>query len=104
MKTTLLLFLFLTMQSSGWAKEPRKRSIQTTQQAVAVVRRDIRAKGGNPAREEMTATGDGRSGWHVTSWHIVDSSAVGGSRFVPGGYTEYTVSVDGHITKATSGL
>ena len=104
MKTALLFFLLLALQSSGLAKEPRKRSVRTAQQAMTIVRRQIRAKGGDPSRAEMTATGNSQSGWHVTAWYIANPSAVGGSRFRPGGYTEYTISVVGRITKAEGGL
>lgn len=103
MKTARLFVLFFALQNSAFAERPRKHLVRTARQAVEVVRRHIRQRGGDPAREEISAT-RGKTAWQVTSWHIVNPSATGGSRFMPGGYTEFTVSVDGRIAEASGGL
>ena len=95
----------------GCADKPRRDvapptkpsgSVRTAERAVEVIQRHIRKSGGDPAREEITAEWH-RGEWHVTSWHIFYPRNQGVTRFVPGGFTAYTVSSDGRVTSTMPG-
>lgn len=70
--------------------------------AIDAVRSHQRQHGGDPAREEITATWDGCQ-WQVISWHIIHPGNRSGSRFVPGGFTSYTVSSGNEVVDVRPG-
>jgi hypothetical protein len=75
---------------------------QAEEAAIAVVLADVKRKGGDPHREECSATRiDGR--WYVTAWHIWYPDDTGSSRFVPGGFKTYILSNDGKILEVLPG-
>lgn len=78
------------------------RPVTTEADAVAVVVADIQRRGGNPRREEISAT-KREEDWWVTAWHIWYPRNVGASRFVPGGFTTYVLRQDGTISKVVPG-
>lgn len=81
----------------------RSASIQTADDAISVVRRDIKRRGHDPNGAEFHASQTGTN-WSVTAWHIWYPNNTGSSRFVPGGFTSYTVSNDGKINGTIPGL
>jgi hypothetical protein len=96
----------------GCAVEPRRDSppptkptgsVRSPKHAVGVIQRHIWKAGRDPTREEITATWRGGE-WHVMSWHIFYRNNKGVSRFVPGGFTSYTVNPDGRVTSIMPGL
>ncbi len=82
---------------------PRSARIQTADDAIAVVRRAIRRRGCDPAGSEYDAIRSGKD-WFVTAWHLMNPNKTGSSRFVPGGFTTYTVNNDGKIIGTMPGL
>lgn len=105
------------------------RKLITGTEAIEIVRADIQHRGGNPNREEYSASvidhraiqaemkelldkshidyptiADTNEHWLVEAWHIWYPNNQGSSRFVPGGYTSYYLSVDGKILRARGGL
>ena len=81
---------------------PVSKQVSTEADAIAVVLADIQRRGGDPKREECSAKkmdGD----WWVTAWHIWYPSNKGDSRFVPGGFSTYVVSIDGKILRTLPG-
>jgi hypothetical protein len=114
MKSALLVFLIAALYGAGCATDrrstgpgvppaPQSSSVRTPQQAVALVKRHIRAHGGDPSREEISAQWNGTQ-WRVWSWRIVYPNNPGSSRFVPGGYTIYMVDTSGLIAAILPGL
>jgi hypothetical protein len=106
-----IIALLAVLLIAGCAVEPRRDAgqptkpsgwVRTAERAVEVIKSHIRKRGGDPAREEITAKWR-RGEWHVTSWHIFYRANNGVSRFVPGGFTCYTVSPDGRITSTMPG-
>ena len=82
---------------------PRDARIQTADDAIAVIRRATKSRGCDPNASEYHANRSGKD-WFVTAWHIWYPNNTGSSRFVPGGYTAYTVSHDGKILATMPGL
>lgn len=97
--------------------------------AIAIVRADIQHRGGDPDRQEYSASvidhraieaemkelldqhqidysaiANTNEHWLVTAWHIWYPGNQGPSRFVPGGYTTYSLSADGRILEARGGM
>jgi len=106
----MLCILVMFALLAGCARErqaqppPSVVSMQVTTEAeaIAVVLADIQRRGGDPRRNECSATkidGD----WWVTAWHIWYPNNKGDSRFVPGGFTTYIVSADGKILSTRGG-
>lgn len=104
---SVLLALFFTAcgshQSSPAPVPLVRKQIVTPADAIAVVLADIQRRGGDPRREECSATKTDE-GWDVTAWHIFYPANSGSSRFVPGGFTDYVVGQDGRIVKTMLGL
>ena len=82
---------------------PHDARIQTADDAIAVVRRATKRRGGDPNASEYHANRSGED-WFVMAWHIQYPSETGASRFVPGGWTSYTISNDGKILQTMPGL
>jgi hypothetical protein len=96
-------FLAHIKQGLDGAAIPRSARIQSADDAIAVIRRATKRRGGDPNASEYHAKRTGRQ-WHVTAWHIWYPENTGSSRFVPGGFTSYTVSSDGRIVDTMPGL
>ena len=82
---------------------PSDARIQTADDAIAVVRRATKRRGYEPNASEYHANRSGKD-WFVMAWHIMYPNNTGSSRFVPGGFTTYTVSNDGKILETMPGL
>jgi len=78
------------------------KQVTTEADAIGVVLADFQRRGGDPQREECSATRSDE-GWHVTAWHMWYPHRKGSSRFVPGGFTIYVVSTDGGILSVMPG-
>lgn len=68
----------------------------TETEAMAIVRGEIRNTGRDPALSELSAR-PAEGQWHVTAWHIRYPENKGATRFVPGGFTSYTIGASGEI-------
>ena len=88
---------------SRTASIPQSGRIQSADDAIAVVRRATKRRGGDPNASEYHVSHRGDQ-WVVMSWHIHYPENTGPSRFVPGGYTSYTISSDGKILETMPGL
>ncbi|HEX8295504.1 MAG TPA: hypothetical protein VF593_04350 [Chthoniobacteraceae bacterium] len=82
---------------------PSSARIQTADAAVAVVRRATKRRGRDPNASEYHARRIDNE-WSVLAWHIWYPENSGESRFVPGGFTSYTVSDAGKILQVMPGL
>jgi hypothetical protein len=109
MKAMLYISVMLTLLVTACTRQQHpqppaqaSKQVGTEVDAVAIVLADIQRRGGDPHREECSATKTGE-GWDVTAWHIFYPTNKGSSRFVPGGFTDYTVSSDGKILKTMPG-
>jgi hypothetical protein len=81
---------------------PHEARIQTAEDAIAVVRHATKRRGGDPTASEYHAHRSGKD-WFVKAWHIRYPDETGSSRFVPGGFTTYTVGNDGRILATMPG-
>jgi hypothetical protein len=104
------------------------RKFITGAEAIAIVRADIRHRGGDPDREEYSASesdhhaiqtemkelleqsridylaiANTNEHWSVTARHIWYPNNQGSSRFVPGGFSDYYLSADGKILNTRGG-
>jgi hypothetical protein len=82
---------------------PSSARIQTAEAAIAVVRRATKRRGRDPNASEYHARRIDNE-WSVLAWHIWYPENSGESRFVPGGFTSYTVSDAGTILRVMPGL
>jgi len=108
MKKTVCISVLLALLLSACADQrqapapPISRQVSTAADAIAIVLADIQQRGGDPQREECSARKvDGE--WRVMAWHIWYPNNLGSSRFVPGGFTIFVVSIDGKIIRTLPG-
>ena len=90
-------------QSKASAAAIPTARIKTADDAIAVVRRTIKRNSGDPNGSEYHVTQRGGQ-WHVMAWRIMYPNNPGAGRFVPGGFTIYTISTEGQIIEIMPGL